>query len=90
MLTTESTVTPVSPRASAEVVAKILNPKSQNGKLLIHLLRHGDISQLEAWELYRIHRLASRINDLKNQGVTVQRTRRSDPTGVPYVRYALV
>lgn len=76
-------------RTIAERVVQALNPKAQVGKLLIHLLRHNSISQLEATELYRIHRLASRINDLKNLGVTVEAHTLIDPTGVRYVRYVL-
>lgn len=79
----------ISNRSFAGHVARTLNPKAQVGRILIHLLREGNISQLEAWELYRVHRLASRINDLKNLGVTIQRNHLFDPTGVRYVRYAL-
>lgn len=90
MTMTTDNLTPVSTRTVADAVAKSLSPASQNGKLLIHLLRHGNISQLEALELYRIHRLASRIKDLKNKGVSVVHKTLFDPTGVRYVRYALV
>jgi hypothetical protein len=81
---------PVSNRSYAGHICRSINPSSQNGKLLIHLLRESSISQLEATELYRIHRLASRVNDLKNLGVVIERTAKVDPTGVRYVRYALV
>lgn len=80
----------ISNRSFAGHVCRTLNPKAQVGKLLIHLLRHEDISQLEATELYRIHRLASRVNDLKNLGVNISRSTKLDPTGVRYVRYALI
>lgn len=79
----------ISARSVAGHICRTLNPEAQTGKLLIHLLRYGAITQLEANELYRIHRLASRINDLKNLGVTIQRSTLTDPTGVRYVRYAL-
>jgi hypothetical protein len=80
---------PVSIRSHADQVCARQNPKSQNGRLLNHLLRVGSITQLEANELYRIHRLASRINDLKNLGVSIYALPLIDPTGVKYVRYQL-
>lgn len=76
-------------RSVAGHICRITNPKSQVGKVLIHLLRERSISQLEATELYRVHRLASRINDLRNLGVTVTSTTLIDPTGVRYVRYSI-
>lgn len=79
----------ITPRSFAGHIARTLDPNTQNGKLLIHLLRNDSISQLEATELYRIHRLASRVNDLKNLGVTVTRSTKYDPTGVRYVRYSI-
>lgn len=79
----------ISNRSFAGHVCRTLNPKAQTGRVLIHLLREGNITQLEANELYRVHRLASRVNDLKNLGVTIQRNTLIDPTGVRYVRYVL-
>ncbi len=76
-------------RSEAGSIAHAINPQAQIGKVLIHLLRHDSITQLEATELYRVHRLASRINDLKNLGVTVMKQKMVDATGVRYVRYSL-
>jgi len=73
----------------AEAVAPTINAESQNGKILLHLLRNGSITQLEAHELYRVYRLASRINDLKNLGVSVLKNHKIDNTGVRYVEYSL-
>lgn len=82
-------MTIASPKAVAEAVAPTLNSDSQNGKVLLHLLKNGSITQVEAHELYRVYRLASRINDLKNLGITVMKNSKIDNTGVRYVEYTL-
>ncbi len=81
--------TTVSPRAVAEAIAPTVNSGSQNAKILFHLIRRGTITQVEAHELYRVYRLASRINDLKNLGITVMKNHKIDNTGVRYVEYSL-
>lgn len=44
---------------------------TQCNMILQHLKEHGSISSLEAMKEYGIMRLASRINDLKNQGYNI-------------------
>ena len=66
-----------------------LGTTSQNGKVLWHLIKRGTITQVEAHELYRVYRLASRINDLKSLGIVLSTRLRVDLTGTRYVEYAL-
>ena len=82
-------IEPSTPRFTAQAIAPSINPESQNGKVLLHLLRTGKITQVEAHELYRVYRLASRMTDLKNLGVTVMKNYKIDNTGVRYVEYSL-
>lgn len=79
----------VSPRTVAEAIAPAINANSQNWQILLHLLSRRTITQVEAHELYRVYRLASRVTDLKNLGVTITKTQRRDRTGVRYVEYSL-
>ena len=60
-------------------------------KVLIkrHMEKCGSITQLEATELYRVHRLASRIHDLRKDGVLLVATTKQDVTGRPYSSYSL-
>jgi len=81
--------TTISPRTLASAIMPAINPKSQKGKVLLHILKRGAITQVEAHELYRVYRLASRINDLKNLGVFVSANQRRDLTGTRYVEYSL-
>lgn len=46
---------------------------TQNEKVLHHLETYGSITPLEALEGYGIMRLASRITDLKKEGVLITR-----------------
>ncbi len=66
-----------------------LTPGTQNHDVLWHLLNKETITQVEAHELYRVYRLASRINDLKNYGLEIISTTVVDLTGRRYVRYSL-
>jgi hypothetical protein len=61
---------------------------NQNQRVLNHLIDHGYITQSVASN-YGIRRLASRINDLKNEAVNIVRVMRRDDAGVPYAFYAL-
>lgn len=45
--------------------------RTQNEMILDHLKRCGSINPMEALYLYGIMRLASRINDLKKDGVPI-------------------
>lgn len=80
----------VSPRSFAGAVLHAIGTTSQNGKVLLHLIKRGSITQVEAHELYRVYRLASRINDLKNLGVTLVKNTKVDLTGTRYVEYSLI
>lgn len=62
--------------------------KVQNQRVLDHLIDHGYITQTIATS-YGIRRLASRINDLRNETVFVLSERRVDDAGVPYAYYTL-
>ncbi len=75
---------------AAYAILRTLKPTSQNYKILSHILRLGSITQVEAHELYRVYRLASRINDLKNLGVYVVKNQKVDLTGTRYAEYSLI
>lgn len=76
-------------RSFAGAVVHRIGNTSQNGKVLLHLIKRGTITQVEAHELYRVYRLASRINDLKNLGIELFARSKTDLTGTRYVEYAL-
>jgi len=44
----------------------------QTERILRHLRDHGSLSSLEAMQEYGCMRLASRINDLRNQGYQIE------------------
>jgi len=46
---------------------------TQNDRIMQHLREHGSITQLEAMQEYGIYRLASRISDLRKDGVKIKR-----------------
>lgn len=50
---------------------------TQKERIMRHLRDYGSITQLEAMKEYGIMRLASRISDLKNDGVAIRRTTES-------------
>jgi len=81
---------PHSARSHAGSVMHVVNIDSQEGKVLLHLIRVGSITQLQALELYRVHRLASRISTLKlRYGVSINSNSRLDATGTRYNEYSL-
>lgn len=47
---------------------------TQNDRIMNHLQEHGTITQLEAMQEYGIYRLASRISDLRKEGIKIDRT----------------
>lgn len=61
----------------------------QTRKVLVHLERHGSISPLEAFGVYRITRLAARIKEIRNAGFKVETNMKTDPTGTKYAEYRL-
>jgi predicted ArsR family transcriptional regulator len=67
---------------------------SQKDQILAHLHRiengaRDSLSQMEALGLYRIYRLASRIDELRQDGYDIVTEMKVDPTGRPYARYHL-
>ena len=65
----------------------------QTDLILMHIEKYGSITHLEAEKEYGIMRLASRINDLRRQGVAIKseivtgKNRRGEPTH--FARYSL-
>ena len=61
--------------------------------ILMHMKKYGSITHMEAEMEYGIARLASRINDLRRQGVAIKseivdgKNRRGEPTH--FARYKL-
>lgn len=46
---------------------------TQNDRIMRHLKEFGSITQLEAMQEYGIYRLASRISDLRSEGINIKR-----------------
>ncbi len=65
------------------------NGVSQTTVLLSHLKSGRTITQVVASESYRIHRLASRVYDLKQQGYDIASIPCLDATGTKYNLYRL-
>ena len=62
--------------------------KTQSEMVMQHLNQFGSISPREAYDDYQIMRLASRINDLRNEGIPIEtEMRRHKITGKRYARY---
>jgi len=61
----------------------------QARKVLSHLERRGSISPMEAIITYGITRLAARVFELREIGITVLTTLKRDENGKPYARYTL-
>lgn len=62
---------------------------TQREQVLEHLHKYGSISQLEARHVYRIQRLASRIDELRQDGFQIETYRKKDARGERYAEYAL-
>ena len=66
----------------------------QTDLILMHMKKYGSITQMEAENEYGIARLASRINDLRRQGVAIKseivtgKNRRKETTH--FAKYSLV
>jgi hypothetical protein len=63
---------------------------SQRETVLNHLQKHGSLTSCEAEIVYKIRRLASRIDELRKEGWPIESLRQQDATGQRYVRYKLV
>lgn len=57
--------------------------------ILRHLETKGSITALEAMSLYRIYRLAARVEELRNQGHDIETEMKTDLTGKRYASYSL-
>lgn len=66
---------------------------TQKDRILRHLHDYGSITQLEAFRDYGIMRLASRINDIRRDGVNItvvmERTKNRYGEPVSCARYSL-
>lgn len=66
---------------------------TQTEKVLDHIVTYGSITPLEALKEYGIMRLASRVHDLKKQGIYLNRTTEKSTNRfgetVHYTRYTL-
>lgn len=66
---------------------------TQNDRIMRHLREYGSITQLEAMQEYGIFRLASRISDLRKEGIKIKKetekgkNRYGEPTS--FARYKL-
>lgn len=63
------------------------NPKSQKEKILAHLKTGRNLTSLSALGMYGVYRLASRINDLRNEGYNIKTIRCKDATGKSFAMY---
>ncbi|MCA2979348.1 MAG: hypothetical protein INH37_13755 [Myxococcaceae bacterium] len=58
--------------------------------ILKHLREVGTISPLEARHVYGIERLASRIDELRQEGYRISTAMKRDPMGKRYAEYRLL
>lgn len=67
---------------------------TQCEKVMNYIEKYGSISTWEAFRDLGVTRLASRIHDLKNEGVQFERTKEyaknRDGDKVHYIRYTLI
>lgn len=73
---------------------KTEHTRSQNEKILNHLMTEGSITQAEAVEKYGCYRLPARIYDLKEQGHDIKTIRcvkkNEEGNVVQFAKYVLV
>lgn len=62
---------------------------SQKQTVLEHLLKGKALTQLKAMHVYKIMRLASRIEELRDEGHDIVTTMRVDEAGASYAEYSL-
>ena len=63
---------------------------TQKLAILTHLKTGRSLSPLKALGLYGCYRLASRVNDLRKDGHTIETVIQADGTGRNYAQYRLV
>lgn len=59
----------------------------QENALLTHFRKVGDITAVEATDLYRIRSLTRRVKTLREEGHDIQSVWKTDALGQRYVRY---
>lgn len=63
---------------------------TQKEKITQHFKEYGSITSAEAWDSYNIRRLASRIFELRKNGMDIKKeNKRHKITGQKYVRYSI-
>ena len=62
---------------------------TQNEVVLNHIKQNGEITSLEAFELYQITRLSGRIHDLRREGHNIITEKRKAKNGAMYAVYRL-
>jgi hypothetical protein len=68
-----------------------MKKRSQNERILDHLVQKKTINPLQALKLYGCFRLSSRIFDLKEKGINIEtHTKKDRNTGKNYAVYTLV
>jgi hypothetical protein len=60
---------------------------SQRQTIISHMKRYGSISPLEARHVHGIERLASRIDELRQEGFQIVTTMKRDAKGKRYASY---
>lgn len=61
---------------------------SQREQIVRHLQQYGSISPLEARHVYGIERLASRVDELRQGGHSIETRTKRDARGKRYAEYA--
>ena len=64
--------------------------KSQHELIIEHFRSGRSLSQMEALGVYKIQRLASRIDELRQMGWPIVTKMKIDPAGSRYARYSCV
>lgn len=62
---------------------------SQKSQLREHLKKHGSITRLVAFNIYKIIDLRRRIADLRQEGMSIETVTKTDDTGYKYTEYQL-
>jgi hypothetical protein len=68
---------------------KTVNGRTMTSLICEHLIKVGDISDMEARGMFKCRALPRRIADLKERGWRINAVRKVDSTGQRYVRYFL-
>lgn len=68
---------------------KTVNGRTMTSLICEHLIKVGDISDMEARGMFKCRSLSRRICDLKSRGWVINAIRKVDSTGQRYVRYVL-